>query len=93
MTGRELHRRLRAHFADNGLDYTTWEEMDDRDHRVWDLLAETVVDRRELESVFDRIGGLPDRNAESPESFSERVEAGDALRIAFDVGLILTEDV
>jgi hypothetical protein len=92
MTGRELHAQLHAHYADNGLEDTTWEEMDDRDHLVWELVAEGVVERGELTSAFDRIGGLPDRNTESPESFSERVEAGDALRIAFDVALILTED-
>lgn len=93
MTGRELHEQLLVHYADNGLEETTWEEMDDRDHLVWELLAEGVIERRELVGAFDRIGGLPDRNTEDPESFSERVEAGDALRIAFDVGLILTEDV
>ena len=93
MTGRELHAQLRAHYADNGLDYTTWEECDERDRLVWGLLAERVVERSEVVGAFDRIGGLPDRNTESPESFAERVEAGDAHRIAFDVALILTEDV
>lgn len=92
MTGRELHAQMNGHYVDNGVSYTTWEEMDDRDHLVWDLTAEGVVERRELTSAFDRIGGLPDRNTESPESFSERVEATDAHRIAFDVALILTED-
>jgi hypothetical protein len=92
MTGQELHRRLFEHYADNGLEDATWEEMEDRDHLVWELLAESVVDRAELTSAFDRIGGLPDRNSESPEAFSERVEATDAHRIAFDVALILTQD-
>lgn len=92
MTGRELYGRYRAHYADSGIGCKPWEDLPAVDRHTWELLAEGVVDRRELEGAYDRIGGLPDRDTESPETFTERVEAGDAWRIAFDVALILTED-
>lgn len=37
-----------------------------------------------IREAFDRIGGLPDRK-EDQEDFAERVEAGDAIRILFQV--------
>jgi hypothetical protein len=92
MTGRELYDRLRGHYADNGTDEIPWEDTTQEEKDVWELLANGVVDRAALAGAFDRIGGVPDRNGESPEAFAERVEAGDAHRIAFDVALILTEE-
>lgn len=92
MTGRELYRRLVAHHADRGLEETPWKEIGAGEREIWEQLAEGVVDRHELTGAFDRIGGLPDRNTESPESFSERVEAGDAHRVAFDVALVLSDE-
>lgn len=44
--------------------------------------------KERLLPAFDRIGGLPDAS-ESIEDFAERVEVGDAMRIAFDLAAAL----
>lgn len=46
----------------------------------------TILDR--MQAAFDRIGGLPEPE-ESREYFAERVECGDALKLAFEVGMAL----
>lgn len=48
-------------------------------------------ERERLRGPFDRIGGLPDQD-EDIEDFAERVENGDAQRIAHEIGTALLRD-
>lgn len=53
-----------------------------------DLLEHDAAVLERLRKAFDRISGLPDPG-EHIEDFAERVECGDAVRIAYTVGDLL----
>jgi hypothetical protein len=77
----------------------SWESRDDRVKGSWRIVARRLLKgsvrphieaelRERLTEPFERIGGLP-APGEDREDFAERVECGDALRIAYEVGQAL----